>query len=512
MSNGKKVNNPELFFGLVAPIGVDLDIIQKALEKHLKLVGYDSKFIHITDLMKKLPSDIELKNDSFYSYYNSLIDYADDIRKQAQTNNVLSALAIEKIAQIRCTEKPPISIAEKQEPITGTAYIIRQFKREEEINLLRDIYGRKFIQISVYSDEEERKETIKRKIKEYTTNTLTDSEIEIQAIQLIEKDYHEENHEFGQRISDVFHLGDVFVSGQNEKNADSTIERFINAFFGDNSISPNRKEYGMYAATSASLRSIDLSRQVGAAIFSMNGEVITLGCNEVPKAFGGTYWCDDASPTHRDFDKKIDANHQRKTEIIHDFLKRLSDEGHLKADDLSEAGIASLTKKLQKSDNIKNSQIMDIIEFGRMIHAEMCAITDASRLGKSLNGSILFCTTFPCHMCAKHIVSSGIKRVVFLEPYPKSYAKKLHSDSISFSEKDVDTHVIFEPFIGISPRRYRDIFEKKKRKDSNGKAKQWYKDTAMPRLEDTSSGYLDSERSVAALLMKFKKSEVEENP
>ncbi|MDN3612645.1 hypothetical protein QWZ16_23945 [Vibrio ostreicida] len=26
---------------------------------------------------------------------------------------------------------------------------------------------------------------------------------------------------------------------------------------------------------------------------------------------------------------------------------------------------------------------------------------------------------FPCHNCAKHIVASGIKRVVYVEPYPK---------------------------------------------------------------------------------------------
>lgn len=503
MSDNQKVDNPELFFGLVAPIGVDLNMIQAAIKTHLASVGYKSQFVHITELMQTLPSKKAIKRSSLYEYYDSMIDFADDIRQRAETNNVLSALAIQKIANIRATEKPPLTPEAKQEPLIGTAYIIRQFKREEEIQLFRDVYGRKFIQISVYSDKEDRKNTLKRKITEYSTKTIGDSDAEIQSIKLIEKDYHEENNEFGQRISDVFHLGDVFVSGKSEKEANTTIKRFINAFFGDNSVSPTKKEYGMYAAAGAALRSIDLSRQVGAAIFSSNGEVITLGCNEVPKAFGGTYWCDDPNPPFRDFDKGRDANQQRKTEIIHDFLKRLSEEGYLKNDSLSEDDVAALTKKLQKNKNLKNSQIMDIIEFGRMIHAEMCAITDASRLGKSLNGSNLFCTTFPCHMCAKHIVSSGIKRVVFLEPYPKSYAEKLHSDSISFAERDQDTHVIFEPFIGISPRRYRDLFEKKKRKDSTGKSRQWYDGSPQPRLEDTTAGYLDSEESTAGLLLKL---------
>jgi deoxycytidylate deaminase len=72
---------------------------------------------------------------------------------------------------------------------------------------------------------------------------------------------------------------------------------------------------------------------------------------------------------------------------------------------------------------IKDSQLMDILEFGRMIHAEMSAISDAARLGRETKATILFSTTFPCHICAKHIVSAGIGRVVFLEPYPKSYAE-----------------------------------------------------------------------------------------
>jgi deoxycytidylate deaminase len=43
---------------------------------------------------------------------------------------------------------------------------------------------------------------------------------------------------------------------------------------------------------------------------------------------------------------------------------------------------------------------MDILEFGRVIHAEMSAISDAARLGRATKDATLFCTTFPCHICA----------------------------------------------------------------------------------------------------------------
>jgi hypothetical protein len=113
----------------------------------------------------------------------------------------------------------------------------------------------------------------------------------------------------------------------------------------------------------------------------------------------------------------------------------------------------------------------------------------------------MFTTTFPCHMCAKHIVSSGVRKVVFLEPYPKSHAKDMHADSITFSPADQESKVLFEPFIGISPRRYRDIFEKKKRKNSDGKAQLWAQGKAIPRVEDKSPAYIANEEPAIAIVV-----------
>ena len=79
-----------------------------------------------------------------------------------------------------------------------------------------------------------------------------------------------------------------------------TLRLFIHLLFGNNEITQTHDEYGMYMAKSASLRSSDLSRQIGAAIFSESGEIATLRCNEVPKAGGGTYWFGDERD-YRDF-------------------------------------------------------------------------------------------------------------------------------------------------------------------------------------------------------------------
>lgn len=497
------ITNPEIVVGLVGPIGVDLAPVQDSVITELEALGYKTAFIKVTDLMQQWEiEDAEISEESFTEYYKSLINYAGKFRESCSSHSALAALAINEIRERRLEvnsknpdHKDKTNKQLADEPVRGTAYIIRQFKLPQEIELMRLTYGRKFIQISVYLDQEERKKSLKKSIQNFNSKRVSSANAETQAIELIEIDSNEENKVFGQRVTDVFHLGDVFVPGGTDGTLQKTTARFFKALFGSNAISPTKMEYGMYAAAGAALRSIDLSRQVGAAIFNREGEVQTLGCNEVPKAFGGTYWEDDEQSIHRDFEEGLDANQSRKIEILHDFVTRLHELKLLNniSNPDPDTEISELVRKLVGDKTIKDSQLMDIIEFGRMVHAEMNAITDSARLGKPIKNSILYCTTFPCHMCAKHIVSSGIKKVVFLEPYPKSYAEDLHSDSITFNVAEEESKVFFEPFTGISPRRYRDIFEKKKRKNGDGSTRQWYEGKPVPQIEDRSSSYIENE-------------------
>ena len=60
-----------------------------------------------------------------------------------------------------------------------------------------------------------------------------------------------------------------------------------------------------------------------------------------------------------------------------------------------------------------------------------------ARNGISTERTSLFTTTFPCHVCAKHIVGAGITRVVYVEPYPKNRALELHQDSIRLRDADL---------------------------------------------------------------------------
>ena len=83
----------------------------------------------------------------------------------------------------------------------------------------------------------------------------------------------------------------------------------------------------------------------------------------------------------------------------------------------------------------------------------MAAICDAAARGVSIRESTLYCTTFPCHLCARLIVASGITRVVYIEPYAKSRAKQLYKRAIRVDHDDeFDTDAVtFEAFVGVSP-------------------------------------------------------------
>jgi dCMP deaminase len=52
-----------------------------------------------------------------------------------------------------------------------------------------------------------------------------------------------------------------------------------------------------------------------------------------------------------------------------------------------------------------------------VLHAEANAITKVAKSNNSSEGSTLYITTSPCMECAKLIIQSGIRRVVFCDSY-----------------------------------------------------------------------------------------------
>ena len=63
-------------------------------------------------------------------------------------------------------------------------------------------------------------------------------------------------------------------------------------------------------------------------------------------------------------------------------------------------------------------------ELCRAVHAEQNAIIQAALHGISIEGATLYCTHQPCILCAKMMINSRIKKVVYRESYPDITALK----------------------------------------------------------------------------------------
>lgn len=474
---GLEFPEAELVFGLVYPVGTDYSGVCLTLNNYIKRFGYKPQEIRISEHIASVAGRIELPGvvltgEPEAARIHSYMNAGNKIRELTKCPDFVTATAIAGIGMRRSRDSHGVG-----EPVRKTVHILNSLKRPEEVTMLRKIYGLGFYLIGIFASEAER--------REYLTDDKNIPKSD--ALKLMKRD-EDEAVLFGQRTRDTFQLADVFV-----KLADDAykkqLERFLDLVFGYPYHTPEPDEYAMFLAYGAGLRSGQLSRQVGASVRSKVGDVVSVGCNDVPQAGGGLYW--PGPQDQRDHIRKLDSNDFQIRRIIDDVLTRVGDN--------------NAKVKGDANTSLKGSLLFDVTEFGRAVHAEMDALLTCGRNGVSTVESDLFTTTFPCHNCTRHIISAGVKRVVCVEPYPKSMAAKLHKDAVILGErtKKGDRRVPFEAFVGIGPRRFFDLFSMTLSRGAeihrkrSGKTIKWDRSKAVPRIQLLPSSYLLREQLAA---------------
>ncbi|WP_127026154.1 anti-phage dCTP deaminase [Rheinheimera mangrovi] len=477
-------NDSELIIGLVGAVGTELENVVRVISERLQAFKYIGEEIKISrDVIPKLTDLPEFQNDN-YLRIDTLMTKGNEIRTNAEDNSILALTAAAKINQIR-TQR---SKNGEPEPLRRSAFIISSLKHPDEVQALRKIYSNGFFLIGVYSDQKRRHEYLTKNKRIENNN----------ALKLIERDADESLHS-GQHTRDTFHLSDFFVNFDGDADKlQNDIWRIIDLVFGKPYVTPTFEEFAMFMAFSSSLRSADLSRQVG-AVMTKDRNIISTGANDVPKYGGGLYWPEynaetssiEDSDDGRDYKRGFDSNAAEKKAIIQNIL-----------DKIPESDRETFKGYLEKS------RIKDITEYGRVVHAEMESILACARSNISTKDAELFCTTFPCHNCAKHIIAAGIKRVVYVEPYPKSKAFDFHSDSIS--QADSADAVKFEPFVGVGPRSFFNLFSTSlgsgypiTRKTKAGETVSWDEGTTNVRMQMLPSSYIERETLAATSVQSY---------
>lgn len=479
----------ELVIALVGPVGSGCTTTYETLRKICETdYSYSVHYYKLSQFILESAGlvDVTIGGNITAADRVAQLQNAGDALRHSFGGDYLAAKAIARIAQRR--DSDGFGKAADGRPIPKRLrqiHIIDSIKHPDEIRLLRATYGEIFWLIGVFAPQGVREQRLS--VQQSLETAALD--------EIMRRDYREED-EHGQKVRDVFHQADFFVrnDGENKANIENGLNRFIEIIFGSRVHTPTIDESSMYAAYAEAAKSACLSRQVGAAIVSSKGELIGHGRNDVPRYGGGLYTEDAGASDHRchAWQDSRCHNDKRKDILYRQIYLRLTKESLLSPD----ARLEDVTNALKATD------VKQLIEYSRAVHAETEAIISVARTNKpGVLGGTLYSTTFPCHSCARHIVASGIDRVIFIEPYPKSLAGELHSDAVSENEGDKGRKVLFLQFSGIAPKNILKLFHVGlTRKDSGGKLKTLDKKVAYPIVVVSLDDYSTHEKYVIAEL------------
>lgn len=499
MSKGPSVRDREIVVAVVSPVGAPVNATLDALRDAFKAHRFDVKDVRISELLDTaVPDEVA---DISASTLRKMMDKGDAFRSRLDDDSACAYMAAQAIARAR-TE----ATGQATEHRSTHVNLVRSLKTEGEVRTLRSIYGQRLIVVGVSASKEERRAELTRQL----VLELDKSKVDIEASYLLRRDEEDEEKVFGQRTSKAYRLSDAYVAVKTAQEA-KIVDRLVELLLGEPFKTPSRDEQGMFQAWATMFRSSAAGRQVGAAIVDDDGEVVTLGCNDVPKPGGGQYWADDPDD-RRDFQLGHDANDKGKFGVAIDLLRELAKSGWLN-DARAKQDPATRVKEALGSDGpLARSEVSDLIEYGRIVHAEMAALMTAARQGRSVRGCTLYTTTYPCHECFRLIIAAGVKRVCFIDPYSKSRAPELYEDMLDTTEEE--GRVVVEPFVGVSPRLFARVFRmSNRRKDVQGAYAKWSSDQKKLILEDEEmTDSIPDQESAAGAYLKTRLAETSWTP
>src|SRR5690606_2804772 len=290
---------PDLYIALVGAAGTDLEPVKTQLKAQLASFSYAFEQVKVSRPIAEF-RDIGVNGLDADARAQALMDCGDSIRAGHGGGDGVVSLIVNALQAIR---------EAGQDPSTGllgsTAFVIDSLKNPAEVDTLNRIYGRNFYTISVYATERERESKLANRIAE-TCHTNTREEHRARARQVIKEDERRDTTPLSQDVQNTFPKADFFV--KSGEGLEVQVSRFVDLIFGEPFITPTFDEYAMFTAKASSLRSGDLSRQVGAAIFDPRNLIVSTGYNDVPYPGGGAWYEGRAGADNRDHVVEYDPN------------------------------------------------------------------------------------------------------------------------------------------------------------------------------------------------------------
>ncbi len=404
----------QIIIGLTGSIGSGCSIIGKDFfEKEMEFT-YHSLSEHIKEEVdKNFKESGRNSKPNILDYQN----YGNKLRKETDNYGYWA----EKLFELH----PGLEKSKK--------LVIDSIRNCGEVYFLRNKFPN-FYLIGVYADSEIRENRLKKQ----------HSDIPYEIIERAEKRDKGEVWDYGQQVSACMEQADFIIKNNDllnnaiRKDILRNLKKLIGLIEIPGSEIPLEQEINMNHAYSVSLVSECIKRQVGAVIIDGDGKkIISKGFNRIPNEESQTCWIENHD-CYRDMQRK---------KFAEDFKSCLACGEELHIPEVCENTECDFEINRQIITAIK------MLDLCRSIHAEEDVIFRALKNNyNDFENSILYTTTFPCLMCAKMIINVGIKRIVFVEPYPVKMAEQLLKEA----------GVKITMFEGVKAQAYNKLFKKER--------------------------------------------------
>jgi deoxycytidylate deaminase len=426
-----------IFIGFTGPLGSGCSYISQALAEKLNY-----KYFKPSDIIREHVDDDKKNN------VKVLQDKGNELREVRGPSFL--------IAEIFC--KFQIDYEKNREKHKGL--IIDGIKNAEEVRTLRLVPN--FFLFSVHADKEKR-------CKRLTSNGRFPNKKDFEEAD--NRDQFEENI-YGQQVKKCDYLSDIIILNnenipqENLKRKSDFIDNIswryiepIKNYATERKIVPTRPtidEFCMTMAYTASKMSSCLKRQVGAIIVqeskAQNEDntnkdekhllmpcIVSSGYNEVPLGSSKCLYHEDYQMCYRDYLQQNFAQAIKycptcglKIELkikCHQCGREFSEYRKYCSECRNELNIkyeCKCGKEVFKVFIPGSSQSPGkMLDMCRSLHAEEVALLNLVRNNVASSDLILYTTTQPCNLCANKIVNSGIKTVVYSEPYTTKESEEI---------------------------------------------------------------------------------------
>ena len=305
---------PELVIGFVGAAGTDLKQVGELFDRELARVDYRTDIVRLSDLLLDCDKYRDLRGTQTEPQderIRKLMGAGDDLRRTSTRGDAVALLAVGRIRQLREDRG-----GANGRPLPRHAFLLHSLKHPAELLTLREVYGDAFVAVSVYTPRAQRLKALSERISRSRSDYRPEAYKEV-ATALIDEDEKGKGGNLGQNVRDTFPDADLFIDAGKPDDLPQQVSRLVEILFRHPYRTPTADECGLFHAKAAALRSADLARQVGAVITTSEGEIVAVGCNEVPKAGGGAVWeGQDRDKDRRDFVIGHDSSARMKHEIL----------------------------------------------------------------------------------------------------------------------------------------------------------------------------------------------------